>query len=123
MKAETKTCAACGRSISWRKKWEACWEEIRYCSAACRKQKPTSVDLDLESAILTLLDQRAKTATICPSEAARSVFGEDHWRDQMERTRRAARRLVDQGQIDILQKGHVVDPSTAKGPIRLRRRS
>lgn len=122
MKAETKTCDACGRSISWRKKWEDCWEEIRYCSAACRKQKPSDVDHDLENTILTLLDQRAKTATICPSEAARSVFGEDHWRDQMERTRCAARRLVDQGKIDILQKGHVADPSTAKGPIRLRRR-
>ena len=32
----------------------------------------------------------------------------------------AARRLVDAGRIEIIQRGRVVDPSTAKGPIRLR---
>jgi hypothetical protein len=40
----------------------------------------------------------------------------------MEDTRCAARRLVVNGSIDIVQKGAVVDPSTAKGPIRLRLR-
>jgi DNA-binding GntR family transcriptional regulator len=40
----------------------------------------------------------------------------------MEPVREAARRLVAQGALDITQKGHVVDGSTAKGPIRLRRR-
>lgn len=70
---------------------------------------------------MDLLGKRAAGATICPSEAARNFFGEDDWSDEMERTRRAARRLVDQGKIEILQKGKVVDPSTAKGPIRLRK--
>lgn len=32
----------------------------------------------------------------------------------------AARRLVNQGEVVITQKGHVVDPSMAKGPIRIR---
>jgi hypothetical protein len=41
----------------------------------------------------------------------------------MERTRCAARRLVDQGKIEILQNGRIVDPSFAKGPIRLRKKS
>ena len=40
----------------------------------------------------------------------------------MEDTRCAASRLVVNGSIDIVQKGAVVDPSTAKGPIRLRLR-
>jgi hypothetical protein len=31
-----KLCAACGRPFRWRKKWERCWEEVRYCSDACR---------------------------------------------------------------------------------------
>jgi hypothetical protein len=122
MTGAAKTCAACGRTITWRKKWADCWEEVRFCSAACRKNKPSATDHELESAILALLEQRAKAASICPSEAARSFFGETQWREQMERTRRAARRLVDQGKIEILQKGRVVDPSTAKGPIRLRRK-
>ncbi|EFQ84247.1 hypothetical protein HMPREF0063_10963 [Aeromicrobium marinum DSM 15272] len=39
----------------------------------------------------------------------------------MEPARRAARRLVEAGRVQITQAGHVVDPSTAKGPIRIRR--
>ncbi|MFZ9054188.1 MAG: DUF2256 domain-containing protein [Flavobacteriales bacterium] len=34
-----KTCPACERPFSWRKKWENCWEEVRYCSDRCRKTK------------------------------------------------------------------------------------
>lgn len=82
------------------------------------------VDRQLEASILDLLSRRAAGATICPSEAARAVGGDtdDAWRDLMESSRRAARRLVAAGEIEITQKGRVVDPSTAKGPIRLRRR-
>jgi hypothetical protein len=76
----------------------------------------------LEKTILALLAQRAPSATICPSEAARAHFGETHWRPYMEQTRRAARALVEIGKIEILQKGQVIDPTTAKGPIRLRAR-
>ncbi|MDN3565003.1 DUF2256 domain-containing protein [Paeniroseomonas aquatica] len=32
-----KICAGCGRPFAWRKKWARCWEEVRYCSAACRE--------------------------------------------------------------------------------------
>ena len=31
-----KICAACGREFTWRKKWERCWEQVRYCSDRCR---------------------------------------------------------------------------------------
>jgi hypothetical protein len=34
----TKTCAGCGRPFAWRKKWERVWEEVRYCSDACRRR-------------------------------------------------------------------------------------
>ena len=37
----------------------------------------------------------------------------------MERTRMAARRLQTAGVLVILQKGVRVDPSTARGPIRI----
>ncbi|HEV7469870.1 MAG TPA: DUF3253 domain-containing protein [Pseudonocardia sp.] len=57
---------------------------------------------------------------MCPSDAARRVDPEG-WRDLMEPARRAARRLVDAGRVEITQKGRVVDPSTAQGPIRIRR--
>ena len=80
----------------------------------------SGVDTDLEAAIAALLDARAVGATICPSEAARHVGG-DEWRDLMEPARRAARRLVDAGVVEITQAGQVVDPTTAKGPIRIRK--
>ena len=124
MPPEPKTCESCGRTIEWRKKWERDWESVRYCSASCRKRGVSDVDRRLEATILDLLAERARTATICPSDAARVVGGddEDAWRALMEPARRAARRLVDRGEVDITQRGKVVDPSTAKGPIRIRRR-
>ena len=124
--AAAKTCAVCGRTIEWRKKWERDWANVRYCSKACRSTKVDAVDRDLEAAIVALLDDRAATATICPSEAARRVAsagGSDAepWRALMEPARCAARRLVAAGAVEITQQGRVVDPSTAKGPIRIRR--
>ncbi len=116
-----KTCAICGRSFAWRKKWARDWDDVRYCSDACRKTKLDATDAELEQAILRLLGQRKTGATICPSEAARAVCPDD-WRPLMERSRRAARRLVARSLLEITQNGQVVDPSTAKGPIRLRRR-
>lgn len=35
----TKTCAACGRPMVWRKKWKQVWDEVRYCSERCRRIK------------------------------------------------------------------------------------
>lgn len=31
-----KLCAACGKPLSWRKKWRRDWEHVRYCSDRCR---------------------------------------------------------------------------------------
>ena len=108
----------------WRKKWERSWDVVKYCSAACRAHKPTTHDAALEQTILTLLAQRGRNKTICPSEAARTLAGNDppQWEPLMEPARAAARRLVAAGRIVITQGGHIVDPSTAKGPIRLRLR-
>jgi hypothetical protein len=77
----------------------------------------------LERAILDLLEQRRPTATICPSDAARTVYegDDDGWRALMEPARRAARRLVEAGEVEITQAGRPVDPATARGPIRIRR--
>lgn len=120
MTPAAKTCVVCGRSIEWRKKWERDWDTVRYCSTGCRHRGVREVDRRLEAAITTLLDARARRATICPSEAARQV-DPDGWRELMEPARMAARRLVERGTVEIVQQGRVVDPSTAKGPIRLRR--
>lgn len=114
-----KVCVGCGRTIEWRRKWADDWDQVRWCSTGCRRRGRTRTDAALEDATLALLGQRATGATICPSEAARAVGGDD-WRDLMEPARAAARRLVADGKVVITQGGHVVDPSTAKGPIRVR---
>lgn len=35
----TKPCQACGRPMSWRRAWARTWDEVRYCSQACRRRK------------------------------------------------------------------------------------
>jgi len=123
----TKTCMTCGRTIEWRKKWERNWNQVRYCSKRCRSRSIRDVDRELEAAICHTLEARAYGASMCPSEAAQRVaiardLPGDAWRDLMEPARMAARRLVDRGRVDITQGGSVVDPSRAKGPIRIRLR-
>ncbi|QOJ00476.1 MAG: DUF2256 and DUF3253 domain-containing protein [Phycisphaeraceae bacterium] len=115
----TKDCERCGRVITWRKKWERNWDAVRFCSDRCRRHRPGPADLQLEAAILGLLARRPRGGTICPSEAARAVGGVA-WRDLMEPARSAARRLVAAGKAVITQQGRVVDPSAARGPIRVR---
>jgi hypothetical protein len=74
----------------------------------------------LEAAILELARQRGPAKTICPSDAARAVGGE-HWRDLMDDARDIARQLARAGQVEITQKGEVLDPdATWRGPIRIR---
>jgi hypothetical protein len=115
----TKPCAVCGRTITWRKKWERDWDSVRYCSDACRRSGLTPVDEQLERALRDLLQRASAGATVCPSQAARAVAPQD-WRPLMEGARSAARRLVASGEAQVTQGGQVVDPSTARGPIRVR---
>lgn len=35
----SKTCEVCGREMTWRKSWAKNWDEVRYCSEACRRNK------------------------------------------------------------------------------------
>jgi len=76
--------------------------------------------VDLERAILDLLDERAPK-TICPSDVARAVGPADGWRELMQPVRDAAGRLVERGEVEVTQKGEVVDLATVRGPIRIRR--
>jgi hypothetical protein len=116
-----KACDACGRRIQWRAKWARDWPSVRYCSEACRRRGVTESDRMLEAAILALLAARPSGASILVSDAARAV-GAEIGQDLAEPARRAARRLVAAGTVEILQRGRVVDGSTAKGPIEARLR-
>ncbi|MBL9106745.1 MAG: DUF3253 domain-containing protein [Myxococcales bacterium] len=73
----------------------------------------------LERRILEMLADRSPDASLCPSEVARAAAPSD-WRAWMEPVRGAARRLVEAGAVEVTQRGRVVDPTRAKGPIRIR---
>jgi hypothetical protein len=34
----SKPCVACGLAMSWRRRWAKCWDEVKYCSDACRRK-------------------------------------------------------------------------------------
>lgn len=116
---EAKPCTVCGRQIEPRRKWRGVFEEVKYCSVRCRRRGLRPVDRQLESAILELLGQAQGGTSICPNEAARQIQP-DAWSELREPSRAAARRLVARGQAQIVQRGRIVDPSSARGPIRVR---
>ncbi|PBQ30996.1 hypothetical protein CNR22_04160 [Sphingobacteriaceae bacterium] len=35
----SKICVVCNRPFDWRKKWEKNWENVKYCSDACRTKR------------------------------------------------------------------------------------
>lgn len=115
MSVPNKVCLHCGREFSWRKKWEHNWNEIKYCSENCRHEKKKLI-VDYKTKILELLNSRQ--GSICPSEVLSTWQKKD--KSIMEEVRKQARLLVNEGLIEITQKGHVVSPSKFKGPIRLR---
>lgn len=78
---------------------------------------PDGQRVRLAAAMRTLLRHR-DGSTICPSDAAR-VAGGEHWRDLMAVAREVAGELAAAGEVVVQQKGGAVDPSTARGPIRL----
>lgn len=39
-----KPCAACGRPMNWRKAWARSWDEVRWCSEACRRARRAASD-------------------------------------------------------------------------------
>jgi hypothetical protein len=73
---------------------------------------------EIEIRMRELLGRLRPGTTICPSDVARSLA--DDWRPLMEPTRAVARRLVEEGEVEITQRGQVVDPSELRGPIRIR---
>jgi len=74
----------------------------------------------VRAAILALAHHRGPGSSICPSDAARAVGG-DQWRDLTEQSRGIAFELARGGDVEITQRGTVVDPKRqTTGPIRIR---
>ncbi len=79
-------------------------------------------DEQIAATIFALLDARAATRTICPSDAARALRqGEAAWRALMPEVRRVAAALAKAGLLRATQRGAEVDALSARGPIRLGR--
>ncbi|MDZ4049473.1 MULTISPECIES: DUF2256 domain-containing protein [Limnobacter] len=36
----SKPCTVCGKDMTWRKSWAKNWDDVKYCSDACRKAAP-----------------------------------------------------------------------------------
>lgn len=115
MNLQSKLCLSCGRSFDYRKKWAKNWDEIKYCSDECRKNKNK---FDYSKKILELLALRKDGKTICPSEVLPAELKSDAI--YMEHVRRSARLLAAENKIEITQSGKPVDPENFKGPIRLK---
>ncbi|MFN3236485.1 MAG: DUF2256 domain-containing protein [Pseudomonadales bacterium] len=35
-----KICVVCQKPFAWRKKWARDWEQVKYCSERCKRQRP-----------------------------------------------------------------------------------
>ena len=76
----------------------------------------------IEATIFSLLQARAPTATICPSDAARALSADEAtWRALMPEVRRVAADLARAGRLRVMQHGQDADASNLRGPIRLGR--
>ncbi|MGE0216876.1 DUF3253 domain-containing protein [Mycolicibacterium sp.] len=74
----------------------------------------------LTCAIRALAAHRGPDSSTCPSDAARAV-GDERWRALMDDARDAARALAAAGDVEIMQRGAVLDPDAPwRGPIRIR---
>jgi hypothetical protein len=117
-----KVCARCGRPFAWRKKWARDWEQVKFCSDACRRGAG-QVGASIDTAMMVALDGRAQGSSICPSEVARAIDPK-RWRERLDDVRAAAVRLALAKRIVVLQAGCVVDPlaiDVTQGAIRIRK--
>jgi len=76
----------------------------------------------LEATLLRLCAERGAGKSICPSDAARALAGNDEkaWRRLMHPIREVALALAQAGRIVVLRKGRPVPPGeTVRGVIRL----
>lgn len=118
-----RLCKTCRRPFTWNQGRAQDWDIAKYCSPKCIGHLAANKADELEAAILELLAERGLEKSICPSEAAKRVGGtasRHDWESLMEPAREVARRMAKTGKILVTQKGKVVDPASAKGPIRLR---
>ena len=77
---------------------------------------------DAQDVVLRLCAERGADRSICPTEAARVLAGEqsEDWRRRLPEVRAAAAALSREGRLEILRKGKAIPPEEMRGVIRLR---
>ena len=113
---DIKHCSSCGRPFEKQKRFEKNWDEIKYCSAKCRKERLESKQLELEEFILKKLQS---VSNICPSQITTEFYGEEKMKQMMEPIRCACRRLHLANKLKITQKKKTVSSLNFRGPIRV----
>ncbi|ESQ79040.1 DUF3253 domain-containing protein [Asticcacaulis sp. YBE204] len=73
----------------------------------------------VEELIVELLTDLKSNDTLSPNQVAKTI-NEENWRRQLPQVRAAIQKLVDEGKIEVLRKGKVVDFEGIKGIYRLR---
>lgn len=84
-------------------------------TAWMRENDPS--DDEIRGEILRLLILQGRNSSICPTDVARGLFG--HWREKMPIVRDVIAQMVVDGQIEVIQRGKIVDIETIQGPVRL----
>lgn len=70
-------------------------------------------------AAMALLASRREGATICPSEVARAIARDGHWREAMPQVHEAVDALLAKGSVQLSWKGEMM--ATRSGPYRIGR--
>jgi hypothetical protein len=79
-------------------------------------------DEEIEQMVFALLGERDASSSICPSDVARALAGEEHaWRALMPAVRRVAASLAAKGTLRVTRGADEVDANLPGGPVRLRR--
>lgn len=77
----------------------------------------TCSDEAIRGVLMDLAHERGRGRSFCPSEAARRLASD--WRRLMPDIRRVASDCAAEGLLRATQRGRLVDPRAARGPIRL----
>lgn len=84
-------------------------------------EEPSSAQAEERiAATMRALTRKRADSSICPSDVARAVGGEE-WRDRMSDVRRVAADLASREVVVVTQKGERVSIADARGPVRIRR--
>ncbi len=111
-----RICQSCGRTMEWRARWAKNWDEVKYCSSACRSHRPTELDRQIERLIIDACSAVAAGRSVPEPQIVRQV---QQQLEQVtaERVRWAGRRLVAASRVEFIQKNRVIEPSTARGAL------